>query len=155
MLAGFAARGLELPAAFQGLVAQEVLHRIDAHRFIELAAIARAFAGVIADPAHGRGEWIVTGQVAPGRFVVAALGVKQPALNIFAGRALGIAWRQAVDVHRALGAPRSGLVRQRRAQVERDSEGLLHVHASSSSSNPQRRMLRSALSWILASISGW
>ena len=80
-------RRREAPALLDRLVAEEALDRVDADRRIDLAAVADAFAGVIADPAHDRGERVVARQVAPGGFVVAALGVEQPALDVFAGRA--------------------------------------------------------------------
>jgi hypothetical protein len=112
VLAGFRRRAGEASNPAQGLVAQEPLDRVDAHRRVQLAAVAGAFAGVVADAAHDRREGIVRGQMPPGGFVVAALGVVQPALDVFARRALRVAGRQAVDVDRALGAPRAGLVGQ-------------------------------------------
>jgi hypothetical protein len=49
----------ELPAALQRLVAEEALDRIDADRLVELRAIARVFARVVADPAHDRRQRVV------------------------------------------------------------------------------------------------
>ena len=48
------ARRRELPAALDRLVAEEALDRVDADRLVELAAVAGALAGVIADAAHDR-----------------------------------------------------------------------------------------------------
>ena len=62
------------PAAPDGEIAEEPLHRIDADGGIEHGAIAGALAGVIADPPHDGGQRIVFGQRAPGRLVVAAFG---------------------------------------------------------------------------------
>jgi hypothetical protein len=66
----------------------------------------------------------LSGQVAPGLLVVAGFGVEQPALDVFAGRALRCCRAAAVEIDRALGAPRAGAVGQRRAGVERDGKGL-------------------------------
>ena len=64
------------PAVLDGEIAEEPLHRIDADGGIEHGAIAGALAGVIADPPHDRGQRIVFGQRPPGRFVVAAFGIR-------------------------------------------------------------------------------
>jgi hypothetical protein len=71
VLAGFPGRHGELPAALDGLVAEEALHRIDADGLVDLAAIAGGFAGVVTDAAHDRGEGIVAREMPPGGFVVA------------------------------------------------------------------------------------
>ena len=125
-LAGFGLGRREAPALLDGEVAEEALDGIDADGGVELAAVAGAFAGVIADAAHDGGQRVVDGQRPPGRLVVAALGVEQPALDVFARRAGGIAGRQAVDIDRAHGAPRAGVVGLAAADVERDGEGVLH-----------------------------
>src|SRR6185295_18138954 len=49
----------ELPAALDGFVAEKTLDRVDADRLVELAAVARGFARVIADAPHDRGQRIV------------------------------------------------------------------------------------------------
>ncbi len=125
-LAGFARRRRELPAALDRLVAEEALDRIDADRLVELAAVARALARVVADAPHDGGQRIVRGQRAPGGLVVAALGVVEPALDVLAGRAGVVAGRQPVEIDRPRRAPRAGLVGEARADVERDREGLVH-----------------------------
>ena len=146
MLAALDRRRGEGPSPLQRLVAEEPLDRVDADGGIQLGAVTDLFAGVIADPAHDRGERVVAGQVGPGGLVVAAFGVKQPALDVLARRALVVARRQTVHIDRPLGAPGAGLVGQRRAGVERDREGFLHGHdVASASSRPKRSMLRSAL----------
>jgi hypothetical protein len=90
-LSGFLPRRIEPPAALERLVAEEALDRVDADRRVDAAAVADAFAAVIADPPHDRRERVVARQVAPGGFVGAALGVEEPALDVLAGRALRIA----------------------------------------------------------------
>ena len=155
MFAGFGCRLRQLPAVLQRLIAQETLHRVDAHRRVNLAAVALAFAGVVADPAHDGRKGVVLHQVLPGLQVVAAFGMKQPALDVFAGRALHIAGRKPVYIDRALGAPGAGLVGQRGAGVERDGKRFFHGHSPVSSSNLKRRILRSASAWMCATISGW
>ena len=103
--AGFHFRGRELPALGNGEVAEEAFHGIDAHGGIDLAPVAGAFAGVIADPPHDGGQRVVGGERPPGILVVAALGMEQPALDVLARGAGGIAGRQAVDIFRADIAP--------------------------------------------------
>ena len=134
VLAAFAARGGVFPAALDGFVAEEAFDRVDADGGVELAAVTGAFAGVVADAAHDRREGVVARQVLPGLLVVTRFGVEQPALDVFTGRALVVAGRQAVAVDRALGTPRTGVVGQRRTGVEGDSKRLVHQFVSVSSS---------------------
>jgi hypothetical protein len=136
--ARFFRRPCEAPALLQRLVAEEALDRVDADGLVDLAAVADAFAGVVADPPHDRGERVVARQVPPRGFVVAALGVEQPALDVFTGRALRVAGRQPVDVERTLGTPGAGLVGERRPRIERDRERLLHRHRNSRRADPDR-----------------
>src|SRR5437016_2988234 len=77
MLAGRVLRPRELPAAPDRLVTEEALDRIDADRRVELGAIARALAAVIADAPHHGGEGVVLDEMPPCGFVVARLGVEQ------------------------------------------------------------------------------
>ena len=136
-LARFALRLVEGPAPGDGDVAEEPLDRIDADRLVDLSAVARGFAGVVADAAHDGGQRIVCGERPPGVLVVAGLGMGEPALNVLAGRAGGVAGRQAVDIDRPLGAPRAGMVELARADVERDGVGVFHqCLASAASSSP-------------------
>ncbi len=121
---GFGRR--ELPAALQRFVAEEALDRVDADRLVELAAVARGLARVIADAPHDRRQRIVLGQRSPRGFVVAGLGVIQPALDVLAGRAGVVARRQAIQIDRPVGAPRAGLVGEARADIEGDGERLVH-----------------------------
>jgi hypothetical protein len=100
----------EPPALAQRLVAEEALDRVDADRLVDLRPIADAFAGMIADPAHDRRERVVPRQMPPGGLVVAAFSMVEPALDVLAGGALGVAGRQPVDIDRPLGAPGAGLV---------------------------------------------
>ena len=58
-LPGFRFGRREFPAALDRLVAQEALDRIDADGLVQLAAVARALAGVVADAPHDRGQRIV------------------------------------------------------------------------------------------------
>ena len=118
--------GSDGPAAPDRLVAEEALDGVDAHRFIQLAAVAGVLAGVVADAAHDRRQRVVPHQLAPGFLVVAGLGVEQPALDVLAGRAGMVAGRQAVDIDRPHGAPGAGAIGERGAGVERDGEGLIH-----------------------------
>src|SRR5215218_9535397 len=124
----------EAPAAFDRLVAEEALDRVDADRAVNGRAVARALAGVIADPPHHGRQRVVLNERAPGALVIAGFGVKKPALDVFARRAGVVAGRQAVDIDRALGAPGAGLVLEARADVERDGEGVVHQASPSATS---------------------
>ena len=106
-LAALGRRRREAPALPDRLVAEETLDRIDADRFVDLGAIAGAFARVIADAPHDRRQRIVLRQHAPGALVIAGFGVRQPALDVLARRAGVIAGRQAIDIDRAATCARS------------------------------------------------
>ena len=127
LLAGFLSGRDELPAAFDRLVAEKALDRIDAHGLVHLRAVAGPFAGVVADAAHGGRERVVLDELAPGLLVVARFGMEQPGLDVFPGRALMVARRQAVDVNGSGVAPRAGVVDQGTAHVKGDGERLLHA----------------------------
>ncbi len=147
-LAGRRRGHVDRPAPLDRLVAEEPLDRVDPDRLVDLHAVARGLTGVVADAPHHSGQRVVLHQLPPGGLVVAPLGVVEPLLDVLAGGAGVVARRQPIDVHRALDAPRAGLVGEARTDVERDREGLLH-HASpgpagSSASRPKRSMLRSA-----------
>ena len=94
----------ELPALLVGAVAEKTFHRVDADRLIEHAAVAAVFAGVVADPAVYRRQRIVGDQRLPGLPEIAGLGVRQPGLDVLAGRAGMIAGRQHVHIHGTLHA---------------------------------------------------
>ncbi len=149
-LARFLARPRELPAPLDRFVAQEALDGVDADRLVELPAVARTLAGVIADAPHDGGKRVVLDERAPCGLVVAALGMVEPGLDVLAGGARVVARRQAVDVDRPRGPPRARLVGERGADVERDRERLVHQAASLVSSRPNFAMLRSAIAWICA-----
>ena len=121
-LAGFLLRLGQIPPLGKRIVAQESLHRIDTHGFVESAAVAGRFTGVIAHAAHAGRERIVGRDALPGFFVVARLGRIQPRLALFAGRALGVARRQSVDIGRLNGTPRARAVFQRTAHIERNGK---------------------------------
>ena len=106
-LAGRRQWSREFPVAPQGFVTEEALDRVDADALVELGAIARGFARVIADAAHHGRQRIVLRQHAPCVFVVTRLGMEQPALDVLARGAGVIAGRQPVDVLGAHGAPRA------------------------------------------------
>ena len=118
-------REVRRPPALERLIAQETLYRIDAYRRIQLAAVAHVFTRVIANPAHDRGQRVVFHQFPPRSLVVAFLGVIQPVLNIFPGRAGIVARWQSVYIHRARCAPRSGQVGEAGAGIQCNGEGEL------------------------------
>ena len=95
------------PAVLDRLVAEEALHRVDPDRLVELAAVAGGLAGVVTDAPHDRRERVVLHDLAPSPLVALGtlLGLIQPALDVFAGRAGVVAGRQAMRVDGALGPP--------------------------------------------------
>ena len=70
-------------------------------------AVADALARVVADPPVDRRQRIVGDELAPRLLVSARLGVRQPRLDVLAGRAAGVARRQQVDVDGAALANRA------------------------------------------------
>ena len=144
----------ELPALPDRLIAEEPLDAVDPDGVVDLGAVAGGLARVVADTSHHGGQRVVLYELTPGGLVVAGLGVVEPLLDVLAGGAGVVAGRQAVDVHRALLAPGAGLVREARAGIQRDREGLIHHDVSSGSDrSPKRRILRSAPAWMRAIIS--
>ena len=84
------------PAQHRRHIAEEALDGMDTDRGAELVAVARAFAGMVADPAmHGRHR-VVAHQHVPGLAVLAGLRQRQPGLDILAGRTGVVARRQQV-----------------------------------------------------------
>ena len=101
-------RNGELPLLLVGEVTEVALDRVDRHRAVELLAVAARLARVVADPAVDRGERVVGGQLPPGVLVLADPSVREPGLDVLAGRTGVVARRQQVDVDRALRAYRTG-----------------------------------------------
>ena len=111
---------VELPSLLQRQVAEEPLDRMDRDGAVEIGAVADALARVVADPPVDRGQRIVGDELTPRLLVPARLGVREPGLDVLAGRAAGIARRQQIDVDGSALADRAGVgpsvqqVRQRR-----------------------------------------
>src|SRR5947209_1209120 len=149
-LAALLRRRREAPSALDRLIAEKALDRVDADGLVDLRAVATGFAWVIADPAHDRRHRIVLGENAPGAFVIAGLGVKQPVLDIFTGRAGMIARRQPVHINRPFGAPGARVVGKTRSNVKRDGERVLHQMSPSAATRLNSAILRSAMACSLA-----
>ena len=96
------------PAFLERQITQEPLDGVDAHRAVELAAIAVILARMIADPPVHRRHRVVSDQGFPGFAEAAGLGVRQPRLDVLAGRTGIVTRRQQVEVDRPLAAYRSG-----------------------------------------------
>jgi hypothetical protein len=92
--------GADRPAFLQRFVAEEALDGVDAHGLVDVFAVARFLARVVADPPVNRGEGIVADDDLPGLPIPAGLRFGEPRLNVLAGRARAVAWRQAIDVAR-------------------------------------------------------
>ena len=99
--------GGDAPAFGRRQVTKEPLHRMDAHRSIEVTAVTAVLARVIAHPAEHSRERIVRHQRFPRRAVFAGLSKRQPALDVLAGRAGVIARRQQIHVDGAVAANRT------------------------------------------------
>ena len=93
--------GRDGPPLTERHVSQESLDRMDADRFVNVLAVARVLARVIADAAMHRRHRIVADDEVPGLTVPAGLRLGEPGLDVFASRAGVVAGRQAVDVNRA------------------------------------------------------
>jgi hypothetical protein len=65
-LAGVGAGRGQRPAALDREVAEEALDGVDPDRLVELGAVARRLARVIADASHHGGKGIVLDELAPG-----------------------------------------------------------------------------------------
>ena len=100
---------VEAPPLLQREVAEEPLDRMNRDGAVEVGAVAHALARVVADPPVDRGQRIVGDQLAPRLLVSARLGVREPGLDVLAGRAAGVARRQQVDVDGAALADRAGV----------------------------------------------
>ena len=126
-------RRVEQPALLEREVAQEALDRVDRDGAVEAGAVADALARVVADPPVDRGQRVVGDELAPRLLVPAGLRVRQPGLDVLAGRAAGVARRQQVDVDGTALADRAGVgapvqqVRQRRDVPHRILQRIAHV----------------------------
>src|SRR5674476_1218573 len=119
-------RRRQRPTALDRPVTEEPLDGVDPDRLVELGAIARRLARVVADATHHRGERVVLDELAPSHLVVTWLGLVEPALDVLARRARIVARREPVDVDRSFDAPRTGPVGVARADVQCDCERKLH-----------------------------
>ena len=125
-------RRVEQPPLLQREVAEEPLDRMDRDGAVEVGAVADALARVVADPPVDRGERIVRDELTPRLLVPARLGVRQPGLDVLAGRAAGVARRQQVDVDGSALSDRAGVgapvqqVRQRRHVPHRVAHAARH-----------------------------
>ena len=114
-----------MPSLLQREVAQEPLDRVDRDGAVEIGAVADALARVVADPPVDRGQRIVGDELTPRLLVPARLSVREPGLDVLAGRAAGVARRQQVDVDGSALPDRAGVgapvqqVRQRRDVLHR------------------------------------
>ena len=81
---------------------------MDADRRVERAAIAGAFARMVADPAVHRRHRVVPHQRLPRLAILPRLGEPQPRLDVLACGAGVVAGRQQIDIDRMGGARRSG-----------------------------------------------
>ena len=141
----------------ESLIAEEPLHRVDAHRFIEVRPVAARFAWVVADASHCGGQGIVLHDLPPGILVAALLGVAEPQLDVLAGRAGVVARRQPIQVDRALGPPSASLVEQATADIEGDGERLglyngfrAHASPTTEDNKSNRLIFQLAIAWSAA-----
>jgi len=127
---------VELPPLLEREVAQESLDRVDGDSAVEVGAVADALTRVVADPPVDRGQWIVRDKLAPSLLVSACPGMREPGLDVLAGRAAGIARRQQVDVNGSALPDRAGerapvqQVRQRRHVPHRVAHASRHRRAA-------------------------
>ena len=89
------------PALAQREVTEEPLDGVDADRLVNVLAVARVLARVIADAAMNGRQRIVANDDVPGLAVASGLCLGEPGLNVLACGTAVVARRQAVDVERA------------------------------------------------------
>ncbi len=100
-------RWIEQPPPLERQVAQVPLDRVDRDSAVEVGTVADALARVVADAPVNSGKRVVGHQRAPRQLVLVRLHVRKPRLDVLPRRATRIAWRQQIDVHRALLADRT------------------------------------------------
>ena len=110
-------RGSDGPSLLERHVAEEPLDRVDADRLIDVLAVARVLARVIAHAAVHRRHRIVADDDVPGLAIAAGLRLGEPGLDVFAGRAGVVARRQAIDVERPHRADRRPMTSGSRASI--------------------------------------
>ena len=112
---------------------------------VQLAAIAGAFARMVADPAVHRRHRVVPHQRLPRLAILPGLRQPQPRLDVLARRAGVVAGRQQIDIDRMGGARRPGLAPvghvDQRAHV---ADAVVHVGAFAVWSHRRRRAARAA-----------
>ena len=89
-----------------GQVAEETLDRVDADAAVKVCAIAARLARVIADASVNGRERVVADQRFPRLLEAARLRMREPRLDVLAGRARVIARRQQIHIHRVTAADR-------------------------------------------------
>ena len=107
-LAGAGSRWFQHPAPLASKVTEEPLHRMNRHRAVEMGTVADGFTRVITHPSVDRGKRIVRNELTPRLLVPAGGRMGKPGLNVFPGRATGIAGRQQIDVDGSTLAHRPG-----------------------------------------------
>ena len=130
-----------------GQVAEETLDRVNAHAAVEVYAIAARFARVIADASVNGRERVVADQRFPGLLEAARLRMREPGLDVLAGRARVIAGRQQIHIHRVTAADRPDHLAA--GQVDRRAHVVLQpvVHGQS----PLERIRPVSETWIQGS----
>jgi len=71
---------------------------VNAHRALDLTAIAVALAGVVADATMNGGEGVVLNEKLPGASVVTFYNFREPTLDVLASRTGCIAGRKKVQI---------------------------------------------------------
>src|SRR3954463_9876707 len=96
------------PPLRERLVTEEALDRMDAHRVVDILAVARVLARVIADAAVDGRQRVISDDDLPGFAETASLRFGKPRLDVLTSGARVIARRQSIDVlrpHRSDGRP--------------------------------------------------
>jgi hypothetical protein len=104
---------LDGPPFRERFVAEEALDRVDAHRVIDILAIARVLARVVAHAAVDGRHRVIADDDVPGLAETAGLRFGKPGLDVLASGARVVARRQSIDVlgpHRAGRGPMTGWI---------------------------------------------
>jgi hypothetical protein len=99
--------GRNAPAFLVGEIAQEAIQRVDGDGRVEELAVAGAFARVITRAPVRTGQRVVFHVLPPRRLVLAGLRVRQPRLDVLAGRAGVVAGRKRIDIDGTLPSTRA------------------------------------------------
>jgi len=115
----------QFPILRRGEIAEKAFDRMDVDGRIERFAIARAFAGMVADASVHRRQRIVFDEHFPGGAELSRLGKGEPGLDVLSRRAGIVTGGQQVDINRPPGPEGARSFRAARIDERRNVAPLL------------------------------